>query len=238
MQSLCLSGGHDDLIHNILWLADHPLPVIKVSMVSISTLSAAEFGRIADVSRETLARFAAYEDLLQKWQKRINLVSRATLPDVWRRHFLDSLQLRKWVKPGVTGLDMGSGAGFPGLVLAIACDAPFVLAESDSRKSAFLREARRVTNAPAEIHEGRVEAIRGTGFGLIVARALAPVSRLLELALPLLGRDGTCVFMKGEKVAEELDMARENWTMDVEQHPSVADPRGVILEIRNPNRVT
>lgn len=211
-------------------------------MVSTSTLSAAEFGRTADVSRETLARFEAYEDLLQQWQQRINLVSRTTLPDVWRRHFLDSLQLRKWVKPGVTGLDMGSGAGFPGLVLAIACDVPFVLVESDSRKCAFLREARRVTDAPAEIHEGRAESMAGgehsQGFGLIVARALAPVSRLLELAWPLLSRDGTCVFLKGEQVAEELEMARGSWTMDVEEHPSAADPRGVILEIRNPNRVT
>ncbi len=211
-------------------------------MVTTSSLSAAEFGRTADVSRETLVRFEAYEDLLQQWQKRINLVSRTTLPDVWRRHFLDSLQLRKWVTPGVTGLDMGSGAGFPGLVLAIACDVPFALAESDSRKCAFLREARRVTAAPAEIHEGRVEALTdGAGdqrFGLIVARALAPVSRLLELARPLLRGDGTCVFLKGEQFADELEMARESWTMDVEEHPSVADPRGVILEIRNPNRVT
>lgn len=205
-------------------------------------MSAAEFGRTANVSRETLARFEAYEDLLQQWQKRINLVSRTTLPDVWGRHFLDSLQLRKWVKPDVASLDMGSGAGFPGLVLSIACDAPFVLVESDSRKCAFLREARRVTDAPAEIHEGRAEALAEGGgspsFGLIVARALAPVSRLLELARPLLGRDGTCVFLKGEQVAEELEMARESWAMDLEEHPSAADPRGVILEIRNPNRVT
>jgi len=206
-------------------------------MVSASTLSAAEFGRTADVSRETLARFEAYEDLLQHWQKRINLVSRTTLTDVWRRHFLDSLQLSKWVEPGTPALDMGSGAGFPGMVLAIACDTPFVLAESDSRKCAFLREVRRVTDAPAEIHEGRVEAMDNSGFGLIVARALAPVTRLLELARPLLRGDGKCLFMKGAQVADELDLARTSWTMELNQHPSVADPRGVILEIRNPDRV-
>ena len=206
-------------------------------MVSTSTLSAAEFGRTADVSRETLARFEAYEDLLQHWQKRINLVSRTTLTDVWRRHFLDSLQLSKWVESGTPALDMGSGAGFPGMVLAIACDTPFVLAESDSRKCAFLREVRRVTDAPAEIHEGRVEAMDNSGFGLIVARALAPVTRLLELARPLLRGDGKCLFMKGAQVADELDLARASWTMELNQHPSVADPRGVILEIRNPDRV-
>jgi len=206
-------------------------------MVSTTTLSAAEFGRTTDVSRETLARFEAYEDLLQHWQKRINLVSRTTLADVWRRHFLDSLQLSQWVEPGQPALDMGSGAGFPGMVLAIACDTPFVLAESDSRKCAFLREVRRVTDAPAEIHEGRVEAIDHAGFGLIVARALAPVTRLLELARPLLGGEGKCLFMKGAQVADELDLARANWTMELNQHPSAADPRGVILEIRNPDRV-
>ena len=124
-------------------------------MVETATMSVEEFGRTADVSRETLARFEAYEDLLQHWQKRINLVSRNTLADIWRRHFLDSLQLGpRVIASGASGpaLDMGSGAGFPGLVLAIAGDTPFVLAESDSRKCAFLREARRVTDAPAEIY--------------------------------------------------------------------------------------
>jgi 16S rRNA (guanine527-N7)-methyltransferase len=206
-------------------------------MVSIKTLSAVEFGRTAGVSRETLMRLEAYEDLLQHWQQRINLVSRTTLTDVWRRHFLDSFQLSKMVVPGVPALDMGSGAGFPGMVLAIACDTHFVLAESDSRKCSFLREVRRVTEAPAEIYEGRVEAIDHKGFGLIVARALAPVSRLLGLAAPLLGEEGKCVFMKGKQVAEELGVAKGDWTMDVVEHPSVADPRGVILEIRNPERV-
>lgn len=206
-------------------------------MVSTPALSAAEFGRVTDVSRETRARFEAYEDLLQHWQKRINLVSSTSLEDVWRRHFLDSLQLSKWVVPEVPALDMGSGAGFPGMVLAIACDTPFVLAESDARKCAFLREARRVTDAPAEIHEGRIESMDYPGFGLVVARALAPVGRLLELARPLLTGDGKCLFMKGAQVADELDMARIGWTMELNKHPSVADPRGVILEIRNPSRV-
>jgi len=207
-------------------------------MVNTAAMSVEEFGQVANVSRETLARFEAYEDLLQQWQQKINLVSRTTLADVWRRHFLDSVQLRQWIDPGVPTLDMGSGAGFPGLVLSIAQDAPIVLAECDSRKCAFLREVRRVTQAPAEVHDGRVEAIApAAGFGLIVARALAPVSRLLELARPLLGKDGYCIFMKGAQVDQELDEAAQTWTMDLKRHPSVADPRGVILEIRNPDRV-
>jgi len=207
-------------------------------MVETAIMSVEEFGRTADVSRETLARFEAYEDLLQQWQQKINLVSRTTLADVWRRHFLDSLQLQPWIDPTVPTLDMGSGAGFPGMVLSIAQDAPFVLVESDARKCAFLREVRRVTDAPAEIHDGRVEAMSvENGFGLIIARALAPVSRLLELARPLLGRDGYCIFLKGERVEQELEEASAAWTMDLKKHPSVADPRGVILEIRNPDRV-
>jgi len=207
-------------------------------MVNGATMSAEEFGQVADVSRETLTRLKAYEDLLQQWQQKINLVSRTTLSDVWRRHFLDSAQLGQWVDPTVPTLDMGSGAGFPGMVLSIKREAPILLAESDSRKCAFLREVRRVTDAPAEIFDGRVEAIESdSGFGLIIARALAPVSRLLELALPLLARDGYCIFMKGEQVDQELEEAAGAWTMDLIKHPSVADPRGVILEIRNPDRV-
>jgi 16S rRNA (guanine527-N7)-methyltransferase len=207
-------------------------------MVNGATMSAEEFGRAADVSRETLTRLQAYEGLLQQWQAKINLVSRTTLSDVWHRHFLDSAQLGKWVDPDTSVLDMGSGAGFPGMVLSIMRGAPVLLAESDSRKSAFLREVRRITEAPAEIFDGRVESIEtSTGFDLIVARALAPVSRLLELARPLLARDGYCIFMKGAQVDQELEEAAGAWTMDLTKHPSVADPRGVILEIRNPDRV-
>lgn len=207
-------------------------------MVNGATMSAEEFGRVAGVSRETLTRLQAYEGLLQQWQQKINLVSRTTLSDVWRRHFLDSAQLSQWVDPDTSTLDMGSGAGFPGMVLSIMRGAPILLAESDSRKCAFLREVRRVSGARAEIFDGRVEALEpATGYGLIIARALAPVSRLLELARPLLARDGYCIFMKGEQVDQELEEAAGAWTMDLTKHPSVADPRGVILEIRNPDRV-
>jgi len=196
-----------------------------------------ELGHAANVSRETLDRLRAHEELLRRWQARINLVSQASLTDVWRRHFLDSLQLAKWVEPGRRALDMGSGAGFPGMVLSVAREAPIVLAESDARKCAFLREVRRVTNAPSEIAEGRVEAIEERGFPLILARALAPVARLLEYAVPMLAPDGVCVFLKGARAEEELKEARASWHMDVIERPSAADPRGVVLEIRKPRRV-
>jgi 16S rRNA (guanine527-N7)-methyltransferase len=206
-------------------------------MVNPAPMTVDELGHKANVSRETLDRLRVYEELLLRWQERINLVSRDSLNDVWRRHFLDSLQLAKWVETGHRALDMGSGAGFPGMVLSIACEAPIVLAESDARKCAFLREVRRVTKAPSEIAEGRVEAIEEGGFSLILARALAPVVLLLEYAAPMLAPDGVCVFLKGARVDEELKEARASWHLDVTEYPSAADPRGVVLEIRKPERV-
>ena len=207
-------------------------------MAIAAHMSAEEFGRTTDVSRETLVRFEAYHELLQRWQTRINLVSRDSLPDAWRRHFLDSVQVAPWIDADTPALDMGSGAGFPGLVVSILRGAPVVLAESDGRKCAFLREARRVTGASAEVREGRVEDLEpGAGFGVVMARALAPVSRLLELAVPILQPGGVCVFLKGARVEEELDDATRRWRMDVERFPSAADPRGVVLEIRNIERV-
>lgn len=206
-------------------------------MENAAPMTVDELGHTADVSRETLDRLRAYEELLRRWQQRINLVSKDSLGDAWRRHFLDSLQLMRWVDPAKRTLDMGTGAGFPGMVLSIACNAPVVLAESDARKCAFLREVRRVTDAPAEVLEGRVEDIAETGFSLIFARALAPVAKLLEYAAPLLAPDGACVFLKGARAADELDDAYAQWRMQVHQFPSAADPRGVVLQIRNPERV-
>ena len=199
-------------------------------------MTAEEFQRAGNVSRETFARLEIYAAVLRQWQDRINPVSRKTLDDVWRRHFLDSLQLTKWVAPGQRILDMGSGAGFPGLVVSIATGLPVVLAESDARKCAFLREVRRLTDAAADIAEGRVEGLDGR-FDLTMARALAPLDRLLELAAPRLSPEGACLFLKGGRVVDELTDAAAIWNMNVEQHPSVSDPRGAVLRIRNLDRV-
>lgn len=204
--------------------------------MSQAPMTAEEFMSAGDVSRETFARLKIYEGTLRQWQERINLVSRNTLDDVWRRHFLDSLQLAKWVEPGRRVLDMGSGAGFPGMVVAIVTGAPVRLAESDARKCAFLREVRRLTDAPAEIEEGRVEDMDDQ-FDIVMARALAPLKQLLAYAEPLLATAGTCLFLKGSQAADELTDAAEIWNMDVEQHPSASDPRGVVLRIRNLERV-
>ena len=195
-----------------------------------------------DVSRETLGpetleRLDMYTETLRAWQPRINLVSNRSMDDLWRRHFLDSAQLGKWIMPGKRVLDMGSGAGFPGLVISIITGAPVVLAESDSRKCAFLREVRRLTDANAEIAEGRIEDLDAGLFDVVVARALAPLTDLLDHAAGLVKPDGFCLFPKGARVDDELTDATENWNMQVEQHQSLSDPDGVVLRIRNLSRV-
>lgn len=194
-----------------------------------------------DVSRETLSRLQAYADVLAKWQAKINLVGSATLPDVWQRHFLDSAQLYPLLpKQARVVTDLGSGAGFPGLVLAIVAEAAgrdiqWHLVESDARKAAFIAEAARVARiaGAVKIHPVRAEGLGGRmGADVITARALAPLEKLLEYAQPLVKPDGLCLFLKGEKVEDELTVARQRWAFLLERHPSLSDPAGVILAIR------
>lgn len=189
------------------------------------------------VSRETFDRLDLYAETLRAWQPRINLVSNKSLDDLWRRHFLDSVQLIRWITPEMRVLDMGSGAGFPGLVVSIVTGAPVVLAESDARKCAFLREVRRLTDANAEIAEGRIERLDTGPFDVIVARALAPLSDLLVHAEGFVKPDGHCLFLKGARVEDELTDATENWNIQVEQHPSLSESDGKVLMIRNLSRV-
>src|SRR5579871_4207633 len=181
-------------------------------------LGAAGFAEHFPVSRETLARLEAYVELLVRWAARINLVGRNTLTDLWRRHILDSAQLQPLVPEAARSLiDLGSGAGFPGLVLAILGIGGVELVEADSRKAAFLREAIRITAVPPH------------AVDVVTARALAPLDRLLDLAAPFIGPDTVCLFPKGEHVVEELTLARKGWTMTSVMRDSIADPRGVVL---------
>ena len=137
------------------------------------------FAAKAAVSRETCERLALHLDLLRRWQQRINLVGRSTLTDPWRRHMLDSAQLAPLLPERARVADLGSGAGFPGLVLAIVRGGPVHLIESDGRKAAFLCEAARVTDAPAEVHASRAEGL-ALAVDVVVARACAPLDRLLS----------------------------------------------------------
>ena len=186
------------------------------------------------VSRETMARLELYAGLLEKWQKAVNLVAPSTLPELWQRHMLDSAQLWPLLPPGTRRLvDLGSGAGFPGLVLAILGVAEVHLVESDQKKAAFLREVARVTGAPATIHNQRIEAVGPLAVEVVTARALAPLPRLLTLAAPFLAAGAIGLFLKGESAAEELTEARRQWTMTVTAEPSRTSPQGVILRVES-----
>ncbi len=198
----------------------------------IPPLGASGFAEIFPVSRETLARLEAYAELLTRWSARINLVGRDTLPDLWRRHMLNSAQLRPLVPcDAKTLIDLGSGAGFPGLVLAILGVPGVELVEADSRKAAFLREAARITAATVTLRPCRIAAAPPHAADVVTARALAPLDRLLGLASPFIGPETVCLFPKGERAAQELTVARKGWTMIASTHQSVADPRGVVLRL-------
>lgn len=190
-----------------------------------------EVRRALDVSRETLARLEAYAALLWKWQKAINLVSPATLPMLWQRHMLDSGQLIRLAPREGLWLDLGSGAGFPGLVLAILGAREVRLIESDARKCAFLREAARITEAPVTVTNARIGDVTPFAADVVVARALAPLDKLLGFAAPFLGKGGVGLFPKGQDVEAELTEAHRNWKMRVERHPSLSDARASILRL-------
>lgn len=189
------------------------------------------------VSRETVEMLREYVALLLHWNRRINLVGARDEATLWQRHVLDSLQLAALLPArAARGIDLGSGAGFPGLVLAAACRVPFDLVESDQRKAAFLHEAARRLDVPVAVHAVRIEQARLPPAPLVTARALAPLDRLLTLAAPLLAPGGTCLFPKGETACNELTEAAKQWQMEVERVPSRTHERSVILRIRDPRR--
>jgi 16S rRNA (guanine527-N7)-methyltransferase len=195
------------------------------------------FGDQVGVSRETLERLTVYLDLLRRWQPAINLVGPATLADPWRRHLLDSAQLAAHVPAAAASLvDLGSGAGFPGMVLALLGVRDVHLIEADRRKAQFLREVARATGAPAMIHAERIERMQGWPADVVTARALAPLPRLLELAGRFLVSDSVCLFLKGRSVERELTDARLNWHMVAETSPSLSEPAGRVLKLRGIRR--
>lgn len=190
------------------------------------------FAAETDVSRETLDRLRRYADLLEKWNRRINLVGQGTLADVWRRHMLDSAQLYPLIPdPAGPLVDLGSGAGFPGLVLAAMGASDVHLIESDKRKCAFLGEAARAIGVPVTIHAERIESITPFIARTIVSRALAPLSDLLDLAVNFSNKHSILLFLKGRTANLELTGVKNEWTMRVDQIPSCTDPNGTILRL-------
>lgn len=195
-------------------------------------MSPDEFRAVSGVSRETLRRLEVYSELLEKWSGAVNLVSRGTLPDLWRRHMLDSAQLLPLIPQSArTLVDLGSGAGFPGMVLAIMGVPGVHLAESDKRKCAFLAEVARQTNTPVTIHAERIEDVPAFSADLVTARALANLPELLDLAEKFVSRHSILLFLKGRRVDEELTRALERWKMRVRKIPSQTDSDATILRL-------
>ena len=194
---------------------------------------------LVPVSRETAARLDRFVALLLDWQSRMNLIAASTAPTLWTRHIADSLQLiaiapqaRKWV-------DLGSGGGFPGVPIACALaeqnSAQVHLVESNKKKAAFLREAARVTGAPAIVHAERVADFAGGFRGeidAVTARALAPLPELLSIAYPLLKRGAQALFPKGQDVEAELTQATKCWSIQASLVPSRTDPKSRVVVIR------
>ncbi|MCC7015952.1 MAG: 16S rRNA (guanine(527)-N(7))-methyltransferase RsmG [Rhodospirillales bacterium] len=195
-------------------------------------MTAEEFARETGASPETMKRLERFVALLEKWQKKINLVGEATLADAWRRHVLDSAQLAPLVS-GIEGkiADIGSGAGFPGLILAIMTDRHVHLIESDARKCAFLVEAARATDAAVSILNRRIESVTDPKFAVVIARAVAPLWELIGLAEGVLEPAGCCFFLKGQRVSDELTDALKSWSMIITRIPSVTNKNGVVLKL-------
>lgn len=214
-----------------------PVPVPKDAPAT-SPITGAETQQLIDhcgVSRETLPALTELVALLERWQARINLVSKATLPAVWTRHILDSAQLLPQIGPNAQIVtDLGSGAGFPALVLAIARPGLTVHSiDSNQRKIAFQREVRRQLSLQnLHCHSERIEQVASTQADIVTARALAPLDRLVGWAQPHLTGGGTCLFLKGQHVEDELTAAHKMWDFTVERSASITHSDGVILALR------
>ncbi|MBL8676466.1 MAG: 16S rRNA (guanine(527)-N(7))-methyltransferase RsmG [Alphaproteobacteria bacterium] len=195
-----------------------------------------------NVSRETFEKLKVYQRVLEAWQKKLNLISSSTLPNVWERHFKDSLQLLPYLPSSKSKLiDLGSGAGFPGLVLAIA-NPDFLdvtLIESDLKKCVFLENVSRETNTPVTILNERIETLKNPlKFDIVAARGLAPLSLLIEYAAPLMNMSSFCLFFKGKEFESEVKDSKKKWDFNLEFYPSLIDSRGRILKITHPKKVS
>ena len=201
-------------------------------------LTAREVGAQLDVSRETLERLELYVDLLIKWQRAINLIGHRTIDDIWRRHILDSGQLKAHITTtGGTVIDIGSGAGLPGLVLAIMGMPNVCLVEANSRKCAFLREAIRLTETNATVLNARVEDVTGLAATVVTARAVASLDQLIKISKFLSTPNTLFIFPKGKGFKNELTELKNKWSMVLTVLPSLSSAEGVVLKMESLVRV-
>ena len=185
-----------------------------------------------NVSRETLDRFAAYLSLLEKWQKSVNLVARTTLGIAWQRHILDSGQLARYLPSGCKVImDVGSGAGFPGLVLSIMQGATVHLVESDHKKTVFLQTVIRELGLSAIVHNERIESLTKVAPDVITARAFAPLGKAVGLLAPHMEPHTVLLLLKGRNVEEELTEMPDYPIMSAVTYQSLSDPDGVVLKL-------
>ena len=205
-------------------------------MTTTSDYTSLDLSRELGVARETVSRLSTYVDLLWERNRQLNLVAESTLPQVWHRHILDSAQLAPLVPEDArTIVDLGSGAGFPGMVLAIMlADRSGLcvhLIESIQKKCRFLEDVAAATGAPVNVHWARAETLPDLKADVVTARALAPLDKLLGLAFPFF-RDGTIgLFLKGKSLPAELTLATKSWTLDSASIPSRSDPSGTVLRV-------
>ena len=189
-----------------------------------------------DVSRETLTRLEQFADLVREWNPRINLVSEGTLPSLWTRHILDSAQLLRHSEDPSKWLDLGSGGGFPGIVVAILLkermlSSEMTLVESDKRKSAFLKTAVRNLDLRVSVRAERIEAVTNVSASTLSARALAPLDRLLGYAQPRLAVGGIALFPKGRNWRNEVRIAEEKWLFSLDVVESETEAESALLKI-------
>ena len=185
-----------------------------------------------DVSRETRVKLVKYVNLLKQENDKYNLIGKSTLPDVWRRHIHDSMQLQKFLDGGPL-VDVGAGAGFPGMVLAITGAENVSLVDSVTKKIKFLRLVSRETNTPVQIIHDRVENIKDKKFDQITCRAFASMNKIFSLTKNIRKRNTRYVLLKGEKYKDEIEEAKKLWNFTFESHQSITNERGVILIIEN-----
>jgi 16S rRNA (guanine527-N7)-methyltransferase len=195
-----------------------------------------QFGPLPDwlnVSRETSETLVAYCQQILRWNPAINLIAKSTVDQIWHRHILDSAQIFPLGLAEEPWLDIGSGAGLPGLVVAILGAKNVVLVESDARKATFLRETARVLGITVRVECKRVESLAPMGAKTLSARALASLVDLLPHAHAHLSQDGTALFQKGRAASDEITAARASWRFDCAQIISKTDPEASVLVLRN-----
>ena len=191
-----------------------------------------------NVSRETLNSFCEYQTLLAKWNKKINLVSKNTLANLWERHFLDSGQIINHVDAsGKRWVDVGAGAGFPGLVVALLLrdrkiDCDMILVEKNTKKVFFLNEVIRKLNLNVKVVNKNVESIESLNADILTARAFSELKKLVELALFHRKESGVCLFLKGENYRFELDKTLNYWFFDYDVFDSLSNSSGKIIRVK------